>query len=123
MTRDIALLRDILLQVRERPEPLRSLDPRIEGRDELTVSYHVMLLHQAGLIEGDDRSALGIFRWTARTLTWAGHELADLMADAALWHRAQAALAANPALNVEALQRLMTAWAVEASAGQPVAGV
>lgn len=89
MKRDLDLVRAILLDVEARGTPLDLIDPEIDGYNELEISYHVMLLEDAGLIRAMDRTAIGIFRWSAGALTWRGHELVEYLRDDALWETAK----------------------------------
>lgn len=91
MKRDLDLLREILLEVEERGQPNELIDPQVEGRNELEISYHVMLASDAGLIKALDRTAIGVFRWSASYLTWAGHEFLDASRDQAIWKEAKRA--------------------------------
>lgn len=85
MKRNLDLMRDILFALEAHPTPSEWIDPGVEGHSDVEISYHIMLLHEAGLLEGTDRSAIGVFRWSARRLTWAGHELLDLARRDADW--------------------------------------
>jgi hypothetical protein len=89
MKRDLDLVRAILLDVEARGTPLDLIDPEVEGYNALQVSYHVMLLEDSGLIRAMDRTAIGIFRWSAGALTWRGHELVEYIRDDALWESAK----------------------------------
>ena len=93
MKRDLDLVRAILLDIEARGTPLELIDPEIDGHDELAISYHVMLLEDAGLIRAMDRTAIGVFRWSAGALTWRGHELVESFRDDALWESAKADVA------------------------------
>ena len=90
MKRNLDLVRAILLDVEARGTPLEFIDPQVDGFNELEISYHVMLLEDAGLVRAMDRTAIGIFRWSAGALTWRGHELVELFRDDALWEKAKA---------------------------------
>ncbi len=89
MKRNLDLIRAIILDIEARGTPSDLIDPKVEGHNELDVSYHVMLMEDAGLIRATDRSAIGIFRWSAGALTWRGHELAEYLRDEALWGAAK----------------------------------
>ena len=89
MQRDLDLIRAILLDIEARGTPMELIDPVVEGYNELQVSYHVMLMEDAGLIRAMDRSAIGIYRWSAGGLTWLGHELAELIRSDELWEAAK----------------------------------
>jgi hypothetical protein len=87
MKRDFDLIRLVLLEVENNADPQNWIDPEPVGYESVEVSYHVMLLEQAGLIEGWNRSAIGVFRWSARNLTWRGHEFLEAARDDTVWTR------------------------------------
>ena len=89
MQRNLDLIRAILLDIEARGTPTELIDPAVDGYNDLELSYHVMLMEDAGLIRAMDRSAIGIFRWSAGGLTWLGHELAEYVRDDALWEAAK----------------------------------
>lgn len=69
MNLDKDLLRKILLAVEAREEdPPGWTELNLEGREALDVSYHVMLLHEAGLIVGQDLSADDRLEWLPKRL-------------------------------------------------------
>ena len=86
--RDMDLVRKILLDVEESDE-WRHSAVTIEGLDDEMVSYHVKLLHQAGLIEAVDKTSLGTLCWHPTTLTWDGHEFLDAARDESRWGTAK----------------------------------
>ena len=71
MKRDMELIRKVMLEAEKSKDPFELIDPKFEGHNETEISYHIALLADAGLLHGQDRSAIGIFRWSAGTLTWA----------------------------------------------------
>ena len=85
MRRDMDLVRAILLAVEENEDPYELLTPSIEGYSELQICHHIALLADAGLVNARDRSAIGVYYWSAGPHTWAGHELLDLMRNDELW--------------------------------------
>lgn len=85
MKRDLDLIRLILLEVENNADPQAWFDPEPVGYEPDQVSYHIMLMDQAGLIEAWNRSAIGIFRWSARNLTWRGHEFLEASKDDTVW--------------------------------------
>jgi len=89
MKRDMDLMRAIILDIEARGTPEEPIDPVVDGFNELEISYHVMLMEDAGLIRALDRSAIGIFRWSAGGLTWLGHELVEQLRDDELWETAK----------------------------------
>lgn len=83
MKRDMDLVRRILLEIEESDE-WRSGAITYEDVDDEVVSYHVMLLFEAGLIDAIDVST-NTLRWHARSLTWHGHEFLDAARDDTRW--------------------------------------
>ncbi len=79
-----------MLAAEETRDPYELIDPKFDGHSEAEISYHIALLDDAGLLHGQDRSAIGIFRWSAGTLTWAGHEFVDAVRDDGVWKEALA---------------------------------
>ena len=90
MKRDMELIRMVMLEAEKSEDPYELIDPKIEGHNELEISYHIALLDDAGLLHGRDRSAIGVFRWSAGPLTWAGHEFVDAVRDESVWKEALA---------------------------------
>ena len=107
MMRDMELIRQILMQVEANDDPQTFVDPTVEGRTEQDVSYHVMIAEQAGLLEAMDRSAIGIFRWSASRLTWTGHEFLDAAKDEEVWKRCLTKAGGTSASNFDVLKQLL----------------
>ena len=90
MKRDMDLARQILLVVEKTPyqgDSGFSLTPRDATAEEL--DYHVMLLHEAGLIEAIGRTHFGTTEWRIKRLTWQGHEFLDAARDQNRWNQAK----------------------------------
>lgn len=86
MKLDKDLVREILLAVEASEEdPLGWTELNLEGREALDVSYHVMLLHEAGLLVGQDLSADEGLEWLPKRLTYKGHEFLDTVRDGEVW--------------------------------------
>lgn len=90
MERDMELIRMVMLAAEKTEDPYELIDPKIEGHNETEISYHIALLDDAGLLKGRDRSAIGVFRWSAGALTWAGHEFVASVRDEDAWKEALA---------------------------------
>jgi len=89
MRRDWDLLRRIMLQVEELPDS-RSLlfSDGIRGVDAEAAFYHMRLLIEAGLAEGDCQGCVGSANdGTLCRLTWQGHELLDHIRRDTIWNR------------------------------------
>ena len=82
-----------MLEAEKTKDPNELVDPKFEGHNETEISYHIALLDDAGLLHGQDRSAIGVFRWSAGTLTWAGHEFVEAIRDDGVWQEALAIVA------------------------------
>ncbi len=88
MKRDLELIRRVMLAAEKSKDPYELVDPKFEGHNETEISYQIALLDDAGLLHGQDRSAIGIFRWSAGALTWSGHEFVEAVRDEAVWKEA-----------------------------------
>jgi len=80
----------VMLAAEKSKDPYELVDPKFAGHDETEISYHIALLDDAGLLHGQDRSAIGVFRWSAGALTWAGHEFVESVRDDSVWKEALA---------------------------------
>jgi len=88
--RDMELIRRVMLAAEKNKDPYEVVDPKFEGHNETEISYQIALLDDAGLLHGQDRSAIGVFRWSAGALTWRGHEFVEAIRDEAVWKEALA---------------------------------
>ena len=88
MKLDKDLVREILLAIEANSEdPVGCITLNLEDRDALEVSYHVMLLHEAGLILGTDSSSDEGLEWFPKRLTYKGHEFLETVRDGEVWRR------------------------------------
>ena len=93
MKRDMDLIRSILQEVKSCDDP-NGLErmPEIEGHTEAQVSYHLKLLHDAGLIEAlvsDAAFGASYSDFMHINLTWAGQDFLDASKDDSLWAKAK----------------------------------
>lgn len=93
MKRDWDLVRAILLQVEQLPTATSQVRaPDVSGWDEELVGWHLALLVDAGIVEGNVSRSLGRAPTTAvRGLTWAGCELLDSIRRPAVWNAVRVA--------------------------------
>jgi hypothetical protein len=109
--RDMDLIRAILLEVEKAQydSPARCIDLDIEGRSREVVSFHVMLLDEAGLI------IAGSFKNTHKPvrLTWDGYEFLDAARDEKLWDRAKGLVGQAGAMAFEVLQQVLVKLALQ----------
>jgi Hypothetical protein (DUF2513) len=87
MKRDMDLVRELLLKLEAEPFDgnLWSLDPDglgIDGHAHEEIAYHLVLLIDGGLLDGDRELSGG---FVARKLTWGGHGFLDSVRDPKIW--------------------------------------
>ena len=92
MRRDWELIRIILTKVEELPDTRSKFLPReLPGFAADDVNYHLWLLIDAGLIEGDciGRRDSEMFHchYYGRALTWRGREFLDMVRSDTAWNR------------------------------------
>jgi Hypothetical protein (DUF2513) len=95
MKRDMDLCREILIEV-EKAEYRGVGEPvslKVENSDNDAISYHIMLLSEAGLIQAVDRNYGAPGGWRAVRLTWDGHEFLEAARDSKRWEKAKGAMA------------------------------
>jgi hypothetical protein len=107
LRRDFNLIRLILIEA-EQPggHPFR-----YDQYDRRMVQNHLMLLVEAGLLDGSViREGNGLIRVDVERLTWAGHDLLAQIRDDALWQKAQACgvLDANGRSHLATLSRWLS---------------
>ena len=93
MTRDMELVRKILLAVAANERPLDSVMVRIAGYTPEQVGEHIRQLHEARLLDGNammgpDRRP----RWNELRLTWWGHDFIECARNDTIWRTAGEAL-------------------------------
>lgn len=89
MQRNWDCVRAILLGVEALGDTQSHLEPSsIDGYDQETVSHHIRLLIEAGLVVGNCAQGLqGPLRCYASRLTWDGHEFLDKIRSATVWNK------------------------------------
>ncbi len=89
MKRDMNLIREIMLQVEARPSVNDWGLVEIEGRTQEEISYHVMMLSDAGMAEVIDMRGLGPngFRYAPKYLTIQGHDFLDSIRGDSIWEK------------------------------------
>jgi hypothetical protein len=122
MKRDMDLLRHILIELDQCDETtgheLQELS--VGGHSAERLSYHVMLLCQAGLIDAKDLSTCDPegFRWLPKRLTWAGHEFLEKARTDSLWEKAKKiALEKTGGLNFDVLKQVLGELVTQATLG------
>lgn len=109
MKRDADLIREILFQVEASPTTEDSIGLNFEEHDLDQVSYHVLLLHEAGLIVavnegtgyGEDEN------WKPIRLTWHGHEFLDAARDERRWGKVKKVMTKTGGLAMSVVEHLL----------------
>ncbi|MBN2684956.1 MAG: DUF2513 domain-containing protein [Pontiellaceae bacterium] len=90
MRRDMDLIRDIMFKIEESENNLyEPFHVFIDGVDDETVSYHVWLLDDAGLILAENATTCSGYEIDAKCLTWKGHEFLQSIRDDTVWNKAK----------------------------------
>lgn len=93
MTRDMELIRKILLAVAATERPLDSMMVRIAHYTPDQITEHVRLLHDARLLDGNPLvGADRRLRWNELRLTWIGHDFVECARNETIWRMATEAL-------------------------------
>jgi hypothetical protein len=89
MTRDMELVRKILLALEAEPTGYAPQGFTVEGYDDETIGHHVRLMGQGGLLEVVEISAQQDSSPTAlpQSITWEGHEFIASAKEPAVWKR------------------------------------
>lgn len=98
MKRDWDTIRDVLTKLEELPGPADVLDLSKFPTDRAAeISYHVELLIDAGLVEGEMSRNLdsGPADFYAERLTWDGHEFLDSVRSDTVWNKTKKSFIAN----------------------------
>jgi hypothetical protein len=89
MKRDMDLARLILFEIEKQPYTGKWVEINIDKYDPEEITYHILLLVEAGLIEADNLSDLSGVDWKPKRLTWEGHEFLDAARDDTRWNQAK----------------------------------
>lgn len=87
MKRDMELVRLILIELEQQSSYQSSSNLNFIDHSEEEVNYHVMLLHEAGLIIAEDVSSFGDLYWIPQRLTWQGHEFLEASRNDDMWNK------------------------------------
>jgi hypothetical protein len=88
MKRDIELVRKLLLFFDEKPGPEQVKIPPTSGYDDATISYHLVLLHDAGYLRCEavkSSTSDRVIYVLPFELTWSGHEFLDKIRNPHIW--------------------------------------
>lgn len=93
MKRDMDLIRQVLLEMEKQSFEDSGTFLKFDGYSDEEVSYQVMLLDEAGLIQAQNLSGGSDLVWVPMRLTWQGHEFLDAARDDTRWNKAKDAMA------------------------------
>lgn len=88
MKRDPQLIRKLLLFFDEKQDTEHIEVPPIDGYDELTIKYHLVLLHDAGYLTCEPFTSTTsdrVIYVLPFDLTWNGHEFLDQIRNEHVW--------------------------------------
>jgi Hypothetical protein (DUF2513) len=87
MTRDMELIRKILIEIRSRKDT-RPRPVTIDGANEAILARHLELLNEAGLIDTEVHKPLsGEMTFLVKDLTWAGHDFVAVLENESVWSK------------------------------------
>lgn len=91
MKRDFDLIRALLLFFEEKPDPkaMKSVPP-IAGHVESEIKYHLLLLHDAGLLRCEpvrSKTSERVIYVIPFDLTWEGHEFLEKIRNENTWRK------------------------------------
>jgi len=98
------LIREILLEIERQPFTGNFFDVNIENYPHEVVSYHLMLLDEAGLIRAEEITRCD---WGAIRLTWQGHEFLEASRDDARWNKAKGMMEGTGGFVVEVAKMVL----------------
>jgi hypothetical protein len=108
MKRDMDLIRAILIEVEKLPFDGSFHDISVQGYSEEEITYHVLLAHEAGLIEAMDLSSMDGVCWKPKRLTYEGHEFLDSARNDTVWQKAkEKLLSTSGSITLDALKALL----------------
>jgi DNA-binding transcriptional ArsR family regulator len=96
--RDMELVRKLLLFLEEKPDHVVRERVELEGYDDVTIGHHLIILYEAGYIEGEPQvstSSKRIIRVWPNRLTWEGHEFLAASRNETVWKKVKAKLTAG----------------------------
>lgn len=108
MKRDMDLIRKILFEIEKFEEYHYSNPISIEGYSDGITSYHILILHEAGLIVARDNwHEIWKSYYSPIRLTWEGHEFIDLVREDTIWKEAKRIMANTGGMAFEILLKVL----------------
>lgn len=116
MKRDMELVRNVLLFTEAKTDVFTFEMPVFEGFDRDTVSGHVKLLAEQGLLRAEDMTTMGPGgrEIAPMELTWQGHEFLDAIRADTVWRKLKSKVAEKGgSMPFEIVKELATTFARE----------
>lgn len=109
MKRDMDLCRKILFEIEKSSYEGEDgvFDFKVEEYDRDEVSFHAMLLDEAGLITARNLNANLVGWWIPIRLTWEGYEFLDAARDNARWEKAKGAMTKAGGFALDVMKQLL----------------
>ncbi len=122
MKRDMELIRKLLFFFDEKETPEYVQIPPIDGYDDLTIKYHLVLLYDAGLLRCEpvtSSTSDRVIYVLPFELTWDGHEFLDKIRNDSVWQRIRETIAEKGgSLAFGVVSKLATKFALEYVTGE-----
>ena len=109
MKRDMDLVRKILFAMEDGPA-LAPDNLDLAGYDDETVSYHLAIMGEAGLLLVLDDSSLSEIGAIPVRLTWAGHEFLESVREDSRWNDVKAQMNKAGGFVFEVAKASATSW-------------
>ena len=107
MKRDMELARLILMRIEAQESYSDNISCEFEGYTDEQIYYHIMLLHEAGLVVAIDVSGMQDIQWIPQRLTWQGHEFVESARDTTIWNKAKEIMAKTGGFAFEVAKPLL----------------
>ncbi len=110
MKRDMDLVRKILIRIEDEPSGFVPDDLSIEGYTGEQIGYHVLIMIEAGLLDGQrvtslsSRSPVGM----ANRMTWEGHDFLDACREEGRWRKAKEIATQVGGITFEVFKQVLT---------------
>lgn len=110
MKRDLDLVRQILFAMEDKKDihrPVNAKTLNIPGWSVAEVNYHLMIMIEAGYLEGTIRQFESDTNVFVLRLTWHGHEFLDAARDEDRWKEAKAVVKSVGSFTLEILKAIL----------------
>ena len=85
MKRDMELIRELMLEVESQDRDFNYQATRDKGYNDSQINYHLELLIEAELVEGQIIRTYGGSSYMIKKLSWSGHEFLDSARNESVW--------------------------------------